>query len=204
MLLLPYDQRMLIESLDTLPIAMVVSNPRRADNPLEVVNSAFCSLTGYSKEEILGRNCRFLTGSGTDPTASMRLRDSIRLRQPVLVDIVNYRSDGRPFRNGVMVTPLFGPSGDAEWFLGSQVDLGNAPETSFVERRALAREQVGALPPRQRQVLALMSRGLLNKQIAWQLKISEKTVKMHRGLLIRRLELRSSAEAIRIAVEAGL
>ena len=49
-----------------------------------------------------------------------------------------------------------------------------------------------------------MARGLLNKQIAWELKISEKTVKMHRALLIERLGLVTSAEAIRIAIEAGL
>jgi DNA-binding NarL/FixJ family response regulator len=49
-----------------------------------------------------------------------------------------------------------------------------------------------------------MARGLLNKQIAWELKISEKTVKMHRALMIERLGVGTSAEAIRIAVEAGL
>jgi DNA-binding NarL/FixJ family response regulator len=53
-------------------------------------------------------------------------------------------------------------------------------------------------------VLELMARGLLNKQIAWELKISEKTVKMHRALALERLGVRSSAEAIRLAVEAGL
>ena len=60
------------------------------------------------------------------------------------------------------------------------------------------------LPERRRQVLELMSRGLLNKQIAWELKISEKTVKMHRGLLLEQLGVLTSADAIRIAVEAGL
>jgi DNA-binding NarL/FixJ family response regulator len=62
---------------------------------------------------------------------------------------------------------------------------------------------VDALPPRQREVLERMARGLLNKQIAWDLKISEKTVKMHRAILIERLGVATSAEAIRIAVEAG-
>jgi len=181
---------------------MVLSNPRRKDNPLEFVNPAFCSLTGYSEREILGRNCRFLTGSGTDPTVSSEISQAIRSRRPVLVDILNYRSDGRPFRNGVMITPLFGPDGEVAWFLGSQVDLG---ETSDLDgRRTRASERVGRLPPRQRQILELMAKGLLNKQIAWELKISEKTVKMHRALLLDRLGASTSAEAIRLAVEAGL
>jgi hypothetical protein len=49
-----------------------------------------------------------------------------------------------------------------------------------------------------------MAHGLLNKQIAWKLKISEKTVKMHRALLLERLGVKTSAEAIRLAVEGGL
>jgi DNA-binding NarL/FixJ family response regulator len=71
-------------------------------------------------------------------------------------------------------------------------------------RQARAAGLVAALPRRQHQVLELMARGLLNKQIAWELKISEKTVKMHRALLLERLGVSTTAEAIRIAVEAGL
>ena len=196
------DLDALIASLGTLPIAMVVSNPRRPDNPLEVANPACGTLTGYAERDIVGRNCRFLTGEATDQAATEQLRRSIRERRPVMVDIVNYRSDGRPFRNGVMIAPLFGEDGEVELFLGSQVDLGDAPTSAA--RRGAAAERVAGLPPRQRQVLELMARGLLNKQIAWQLKISEKTVKMHRALLLERLGAATSAEAIRLAVEAGL
>lgn len=196
------DLQTLIDSLGVLPIAMVLSNPRRPDNPLEIVNPAFCALTGYSEQEIIGRNCRFLTGRATDPASSEHLRSSIRDRRPVMVDILNYRSDGRMFRNGVTVAPLYGADGEVKYFLGSQVDLGNAP--SSMGRRAAATERVSRLPPRQRQVLELMARGLLNKQIAWELKISEKTVKMHRALLLNRLDVTTSAEAIRLAVEAGI
>ena len=71
-----------------------------------------------------------------------------------------------------------------------------------LETRAVA--LVKSLPDRRRQVLELMARGLLNKQIAWELKISEKTVKMHRALLLEQLGVATSADAIRIAVEAGL
>jgi PAS domain S-box-containing protein len=196
------DLQTLIDSLGVLPIAMVLSNPRRPDNPLEIVNPAFCALTGYSEQEIIGRNCRFLTGRATDPASSEHLRSSIRDRRPVMVDILNYRSDGRMFRNGVTVAPLYGADGEVKYFLGSQVDLGDAP--SSMGRRAAATERVSRLPPRQRQVLELMARGLLNKQIAWELKLSEKTVKMHRALLLNRLDVTTSAEAIRLAVEAGI
>ncbi len=122
----------------------------------------------------------------------------------MLVDILNYRRDGTPFRNGVLVTPLFDGEERLAWFLGSQVELGQDSPMQLGDRRARASALVKTLPERRRQVLELMARGLLNKQIAWQLKISEKTVKMHRTLLLEQLGVETSAEAIRIAVEAGL
>lgn len=183
---------------------MVVSNPRRSDNPLELVNRAFCDLTLYREAEIVGRNCRFLSGERTQEGAKAQIRAAIGVVRPVLAEILNYRSDGSAFRNGVMITPLFDDEGKLAWFLGSQVDLGDAPVDALADRRSAAADKVEGLPQRQRQVLAGMARGLLNKQIAWDLKISEKTVKMHRSLLLERLGVATSAEAIRLAVEAGL
>ena len=198
------DEQGLIEAIGISPLAMVVSNPRRPDNPLELVNNAFCDLTGYRENDIVGRNCRFLAGERTQEAVTDQIRAAIRQQRPVLVDIINYRRGGDPFRNGVMITPLFDDEGNLAWFLGSQVDLGPAPEGALDDRRRSAAEQVAKLPPRQRDVLERMGRGLLNKQIAWDLRISEKTVKMHRALLLERLGVGTSAEAIRIAVEAGL
>jgi PAS domain S-box-containing protein len=194
----------LLDSIGLSPIASVISNPRRADNPIEVANPAFCDLTGYAEREIVGRNCRFLAGEATEPWITDRIRSGIAMKRPVLVDILNYRSDGSPFRNAVLVTPMFDDEGDIAWFLGSQVDLGEDASSLFVHRRERAVLKVKQLPARQRQVLELMAKGLLNKQIAHLLRISEKTVKMHRTLLLERLSAKTSADAIRIAVEAGL
>ena len=198
------DQQALIEAIAVSPLAMVVSNPRRADNPLELVNGPFCDLTGYAEREIIGRNCRFLAGEQRESAGTEQIRAALGAQRPVLVEVLNYRRDGSAFRNGVMIAPLFDEDGKLAWFLGSQVDLGEQPRDAFAERRAAAAARVAGLPPRQRQVFEGMARGLLNKQIAWQLKISEKTVKMHRALLLERLGVATSAEAIRMAVEAGL
>jgi len=195
--LIAEEHRQLIDSVDASPLAMVLSNPRVSDNPLEVVNNAFCDLTGYPEADIVGRNCRFLAGECTELAA-------INERRPVLVDILNYRKDGTAFRNGVMITPLFDTEGGLAWFLGSQVDLGEPSADQLAGRQARAAGLIADLPNRQREVLELMARGLLNKQIAWELKISEKTVKMHRALMLERLGVATTAEAIRIAVEAGL
>lgn len=194
----------LLESINFSPIATVVTNPRRPDNPIEVVNDAFYSLTGYREEEVVGRNCRFLAGEQTESWVTEHIREGIRQRRSVLVDILNYKRDGSSFRNGVMITPLFDASGQLEYFLGSQVDLGPAQDELFTARRAKARNLVDGLARRQREVLAGMANGLLNKQIAFELGIAEKTVKMHRALLLERLGVQTTAEAIRVAVEAGL
>jgi PAS domain S-box-containing protein len=197
-------QQELADTVMLSPIAGVLTNPRLDDNPIVVVNEAFCQLTGYSQSEILGRNCRFLAGEATEPWVTQQIRSAVQERRSTLVDILNYRSDGTPFRNGVMVTPLFDDHGDLAFFLGSQVDLGNEPSSLFTARRARAAAVVRDLPQRQREVLQGIAQGLLNKQIAHRLGIAEKTVKMHRALLLDRLSVPTSADAIRIAVEAGL
>src|SRR5690348_9338368 len=126
----------IIQSVALSPIAMVLSDPRRSDNPLEVVNSAFCDLTGYSETEIIGRNCRFLAGEGTDEAATNELRQAIRDRRPAMTEILNYRRDGTAFRNAVMIAPIYDSEGELAWFLGSQVDLGSAQADAFVRRRS--------------------------------------------------------------------
>jgi PAS domain S-box-containing protein len=85
----PVDQNTIIDSVALSPLAMVLTNPRRPDNPLEVVNAAFCALTGYSEAEIVGRNCRFLAGEDTEQAATEQLRAAVRSRQPVLTAILN-------------------------------------------------------------------------------------------------------------------
>jgi PAS domain S-box-containing protein len=197
-------QQHVIDSIVGSPLAMVVTNPRRADNPIEVANAAFCALTGYSEQEVVGRNCRFLAGERTEKWNSDEIRRALRERRSVLVDILNFRRDGSAFRNGVMIAPLFDEDGELAFFLGSQVDLGLSDSTALSVRQARARSLVAGLPPRQREVLEAMATGLHNKQIAFSLGIAEKTVKMHRALLLDRLGVATSAEAVRIAVEAGL
>ncbi len=198
------DEEALLESIGFSPIASVISNPRRPDNPIEVANAAFCALTGYAEGEVVGRNCRFLAGAATEPWLTERIKQAIERRRPVLVDILNYRSNGLPFRNAVLVTPLFDGEGALRYFLGSQVELADDEPGTFASRRARAVALVKALPARQRQVLEQVARGFRNKQIAHALSISEKTVKMHRELLLERLQVSTTADAIRVAVEAGL
>jgi len=191
------------EMLEKSGIAAALSDPRQPDNPIIECNPAFEELTGYSREEVVGRNCRFLHGPETEPWLTETLRSAIRRRQPVMVEITNYRRDGSPFRNAVMIAPIFSDDGELQYFLGSQVLVPDAQASAFDARRKLAHEKVQALSARQRAVLVQMAAGKLNKQIAWELGLSERTVKMHRGAVLKALGARTTADAIRIAIEAG-
>jgi PAS domain S-box-containing protein len=186
------------------PIASVISNPRLKDNPIVACNGAFIELTGYSEDEIVGQNCRFLAGPATEPWLTETIRSGVRKHRPVLVEILNYKRDGTPFRNAVLVAPIFDDAGALEFFLGSQVELEAEAPGPNSSRRLAAVMQVKSLTPRQREVLEQMATGHLNKQIAYALGLSEQTVKMHRALLMQRLGAATTADAIRIAVEAGL
>ncbi|WP_068076926.1 PAS domain-containing protein [Novosphingobium lentum] len=185
------------------PIAAVMSNPRLPDNPIVECNDAFVALTGYQSEEIIGHNCRFLSGAGTEPWLTEMLRNGIRRRQPVMVEILNYKKDGTPFRNAVMVAPIFDGEGELEYFLGSQVEIAEDVARANDARREAAHDRVAALSRRRREVLLQMAAGKLNKQIAFELGLSERTVKMHRAAVFEALGVKTSADAIRLAIEAG-
>jgi PAS domain S-box-containing protein len=199
-----YPSSRLTSLIEDSPIASVISNPRLKDNPIVECNESFVELTGYSTDEILGRNCRFLAGPKTEPWLTETIRSGVRKHKPVLVEILNYKRDGTPFRNAVLVAPIFDEEGVLEFFLGSQVELEDEAPFANASRRRVASMMVNALSTRQREVLEQMATGHLNKQIAYTLGVTEQTVKMHRALLMTRLGARTTADAIRIAVEAGL
>tara|TARA_R110002124_G_scaffold105382_2_gene256169 strand:+ start:745 stop:1401 length:657 start_codon:yes stop_codon:yes gene_type:complete len=190
--------------IENSPIASVVSNPRLPDNPIVAVNEAFIQLTGYDSEFIIGRNCRFLAGEATEPWLTEEIRRGVQQRKSVLVEILNYKKDGTPFQNAVLVAPLFDEEGELEYFLGSQVEIDADSPSLAKARRMRAVAIVKDLSKRQREVLQYIAKGLLNKQIAYELGLSERTIKMHRSILMQRLEVPSAADMVRLAVEAGM
>ena len=198
------DGESLLASIRVSPIAAVISDPRLPSNPIVAVNDAFCQLTGYPVDEIIGRNCKFLAGPATEPWLTERISAGVRERRPVLVEILNYKRDRTPFRNAVLVAPVFDADGELEYFLGSQVELPEDAVGPLSARHAHAVAVVKTLSPRQREILERIAAGHRSKQIAWQLSLSEKTVKMHRSLLLNKLGTTNIADAIRVAVEAGL
>lgn len=184
-------------------VAAVITNPRLPDNPIVACNRAFEQLTGYSANEIVGRNCRFLAGPHSEPLLSKEIETAVRGRRPVLAEVPNFKRDGTPFRNALLIVPIFDEHGELEYFLGSQSEVTEAPGADALERYEATRLRIDALSPRRRDVLAGLIAGKRNKQIAHELGISLRTVKMHRAAALKALGARTSADAIRSAVEVG-
>jgi PAS domain S-box-containing protein len=113
---------------------MLITDPNRPDNPIVFVNDAFTRLTGYSREECIGFNCRFLQGPDTDPADVAKLREAIERRSQIEMDIINHRKDGSRFYNRVLISPVYDEDGRLSFFFASQFDV-------TLERERLVRLQ---------------------------------------------------------------
>lgn len=100
--------------------SVVICDPSRPDMPMIFVSDEFEAQTGYPPEEVLGRNCRFLQGPGTDPNAVQAIRDALVAKTEITIDILNYRKDGTEFWNRLRIRPLFDDRGNVPYFVGAQ------------------------------------------------------------------------------------
>ena len=94
-----------------------------ADNPILFASDGFIAVTGYSRKDIILRNCRFLQGEMTDYTATRRLKQSIDHCEETVELLLNYRKNGEPFWNLLYCAPLFDERGDISFFIGGQIDV---------------------------------------------------------------------------------
>lgn len=102
---------------------MVLSDAWLPDLPMVAVNSAFEALSGYPRVELVGRNCRFMQGPGTDPATRARIGRCVRAGEGCIEWIVNHRKNGVAFWNLLFISPVFGADGDVRYFLGNQLDI---------------------------------------------------------------------------------
>ncbi|WP_143448599.1 SpoIIE family protein phosphatase [Kineosporia sp. A_224] len=139
-------------------VTFTIADAQAPDSPLLWVNPAFTTVTGYTSEEVVGRNCRFLQGPGTDPSARAQLREALAAGQSVTTTILNYRKDGSAFWNLVAINPVHDDAGTLTHFVGIQSDV-TARVTADAERdRALAAEQAArADAVRAQEQLALLA-----------------------------------------------
>ena len=113
----------LSQILDSSVNGLTLADPDLPDMPIVFVNKAFESMSGYSREEVIGKNCRFLQGDDRDQEGRKLLREAIAECQPIEVRLRNYRKNGELFYNHLSITPLFDQAGKLIYYLGVQYDV---------------------------------------------------------------------------------
>lgn len=114
-----------IKALQTAQQNFVVTDPSLPDNPIVYASQGFLNLTGYSLDQILGRNCRFLQGPETDPKAVELIRKAIEQGNDMSVCLLNYRVDGTTFWNQFFIAALRDAAGTVTNFVGVQCKVSD-------------------------------------------------------------------------------
>lgn len=113
------------ETMDTTPVGITIADARQTDLPLIYINDEFVELTGYPREEVLGRNCRFLQGEKTRKEPVRKMRRAIKDCEPVTVELRNYRKEGMMFWSRVSIQPVRNDAGEVTHFFGYQEDISD-------------------------------------------------------------------------------
>ncbi len=124
---------------------ILITDPRQPDNPITFVNHGFERLTGYSADEVVGRNCRFLQGPKSDPDTVSQIRDAVRNGRSCTAQLINYRKDGSEFWNELSISPVTDTDGRLIHFVGVQNDVTTRRTLEDQFRQAQKMEAVGQL-----------------------------------------------------------
>lgn len=131
--------------------AVVITDAKPFGDPgpgIVYVNEAFTRMTGYSAEEVMGRNPRFLQGPGTDRAVSARIRRGLERGETVRVELLNYKKDGTPFTVELIIAPVRGADGRVTHYTAIQRETTARREMEEALRRtnALLQAVVAASP----------------------------------------------------------
>jgi len=116
-----------MQALNACQGAMVLCHIQGPGQPIVYANPAFLALTGYTLEQVLGRNCAFLHGPDTEPDARAEIRRAVAQGEKLTTLVRNYRSDGSAFWNRLSLEPLFDEQGELTHYIGMQEDAGESP-----------------------------------------------------------------------------
>jgi len=130
------ELQLLYQAIAASSNGITISDPGQPDNPLIYVNRSFELMTGYSAEEVLGSNCRFLQGPDGDQPALDEVRAALREERDCFVLLRNYRKDGTPFWNEFRLSPVHDERGRLVNFVGVQNDVTERKHAEEGLRRA--------------------------------------------------------------------
>ena len=124
-----------IKALQTAQQNFVVTDPSLPDNPIVYATQGFLNLTGYTLDQVLGRNCRFLQGPETDPKAVEKIRNAIEDGSDMSVCLLNYRVDGTTFWNQFFIAALRDAGGNITNYVGVQCKVSDQYAASVCKKQ---------------------------------------------------------------------
>ncbi len=133
----PANIKLLMAALDSSISGIIITDNIQYDNPIIYCNKAFEELSGYSREQVIGRNCRFLQGNERDQQGRSRIGNAVSEGEAITVEMRNYRRNGEFFWNELYISPIRGEKGKVTHFIGVQNDITrrkNAEENLKYER----------------------------------------------------------------------
>jgi PAS domain S-box-containing protein len=113
----------LVKSIQTSQHSFIITDPSLADNPIVFASDGFLELTGYERDQVLGRNCRFLQGTDTSQESVEEVRNAIKNGVDVSVTMINYTADGTPFWNKLFIAALRDAQNNIVNFIGVVVKV---------------------------------------------------------------------------------
>lgn len=120
--------KVLQRAIESSKTGVVIADYQLPDVPLIYINPIFEEMTGYTVEECLGKNCRFLQGPDTDPEQVAIIREAIKNGKECKVRLLNYRKDGTSFWNELSLSPVFDEAGKLTHYIGIQDDISKEIE----------------------------------------------------------------------------
>jgi PAS domain S-box-containing protein len=222
--------RLLSVAIDATNNCICITDPNQPDNPIIYVNRGFERLTGYDRDEVIGRNCRFLQNDDRDQPALRELRTAIQEGYDTRVLLRNYRKDGSMFWNELYLSAVYDDQGKVIYFMGVQndvtqrvnheINLQKAIEQTFADSSwftssvmenlmrirsgTVSAAQLEDLTSRELETLEFLAEGLKNDEIARRMNISTNTVRNYLASIYDKLGVHTRTDAAIWARERGL
>ena len=223
------------EKLEMLSVAVnawnncvIITDPGR-DHQVIYANTGFERLTGYDREEIIGRNCRFLQNDDREQAGLLHIREALRTGSECTTILRNYRKDGELFYNELYLAPVHSADGELSFYVGVQNDItqrvkheqnlrsaiqDSLQDSAWLTQAILDRlsniragrviKEMPKFTAREREVLTRLAKGHANRRIAEDLGLSVNTVRNYVNNLYGKLNVNSRSEAIIWARERGI
>ena len=182
-------------AMDNAKEGITISDARLPDYPLIFVNQGFSKITGYTYEEAIGGNCRYLQGENTDPVSIKAISAAIRSNTPIQIELINYKKNGELFWNYLSITPIFNDQKELTHYIGIQDDI------TEIKKKRLEKQNIEAEKLIAKTMLIAEKKERHRVGMELHDNISQMLTSVKLYLAIARKKLHSEIEPLTIAVD---